>query len=86
MTNRVALPKTTPPQADAMLKDSTGGGGGTSTGMVKTLGTPLRNFDTATTSVSSSAKSPPTRFITFAVVTSAVVATASSAVGVAVEA
>ena len=52
----------------------------------KTLVTGLRNFDTATTSVSSSPKSPSTRLITIAVVTSAVVATASSAVGVAVEA
>ena len=52
--------------------------------MVKTLGTPLRNFDTATTSLSSSPKSPPTWLITVAAVTSAVVATASSANGVAV--
>ena len=79
-------PKTTPPQVDAMLKDSTGGGGVASTGMVKTLGTPLRNFDTATTSLSSSSESSPTWLITVAVVTSAVVATAGSAVGVAVAA
>ena len=46
--------------------------------------TPLRNFDTGTTSPPTSPKPPSTWSITVAAVASAVVATASSAVAVAV--
>ena len=66
-----------------MLKDSTGERGVASTGMVIILGTPLRNSDTATTQPSTSPQSPCARLIAVAVVASAIVAAASSAVAVA---